>query len=117
MSWFDTLLSRAISSFTQAQGTSGANAAITVTLAASAGNRHHVVEVIASYSGTPTGGRLTSTGLAGDQLDVDVTASGPAPISFPPVTGAGSGAVTFTLAAGGAGVVGKLNVIYATTRY
>jgi hypothetical protein len=117
VSWFDTIIGRAISGFVGAQGTSGANAPITVTLAASSGNRHHVVEVIASYSGTPTGGRLTSTGLAGDQLDVDITASGPAPIGFPPVTGLGSGAVTFTLAAGGAGVVGKLTVLYATTRY
>ena len=114
---FDFLIRRDISSFSIAQATSGANAPVSVTLAAVAGVRHHVLGVIASYSAEPTAGRLTSTGLGGDQVDVDLTAPGAAPINFPPVSGANGGSVVFTLAAGGAGVVGKLNVIYVTTRY
>lgn len=91
-----------------------ANAIATVTIASSTGKRHHVLGLLWSYSAAPTGGRLTSTGLEGDEIDMDITAGGPGPILFPPAVGSVSTAVTLALAAGGAGITGKLTVWYVT---
>ena len=94
---------------------SGTNAAVAVTLAApGAGRMHHVVGALWSYSGTPTNGRLTSTGLRGDEIDMDITAGGPGPMLLPPASGEINTQVTLTLAAGGVGIVGKLSVWYGT---
>ena len=94
------------------QATSGANAAVAVTLVGQSRKRHYVLLVLWSYSGTPTGGRLTISGLdpTSDTVDFDITASGPGPITLPPLMGGLGENVVVTLAAGGAGVVGKLTV-------
>lgn len=89
----------------------GANSAAVVSLAAdTTGDRPHVVsEVWWSYSGSPTGGRLTVQDGSGTQRDFDITAGGPGFMPFnPPLSFAVGQAVTLTLAAGGAGVTGKV---------
>lgn len=92
----------------------GTNSVVTVTLAAVAGNRHYIGTVVSSYSADPTSGRLQSTGLDGDEIDLDVTTNGVLPVGLPPLQGDVGGAVTFSLAAAGAGITGKLNVFYLT---
>lgn len=89
---------------------SGTNTSIAITLAAQDGMRHHLMGVLWSYSGAPTGGRLSTTGLEGDELDIDITAGGPGAMLLPPAVSTRGGQVVVTLADGGAGVVGKLTV-------
>lgn len=91
---------------------SGANTAASITLTASPDQRHKLQEVLWSYSGTPTG-KITVTGLEGDDMDVDVTAGGTGAIPLPPAAyGRVNTSVVITIAAGGAGVIGKLNVFH-----
>jgi hypothetical protein len=89
--------------------TAGANALVAITLVGVAGYRHYLPFLVWSYSGLPTG-RLTISGLDGDDVDFDITAAGAGPVFFPPLAGTIGASVVITLAAGGAGVVGKLNV-------
>lgn len=92
--------------------TSADNAAATITYAAAAGQRHALSGIIWSYDGSPTGGRLTVTEGVTMLLDVDITESGPGFLPFERGKSGGTGAVlTITLYAGGAGVIGKLNII------
>lgn len=88
-----------------------ANTAAVITFAAAAGQRHHLVSVAWSYSAAPTGGRLTVEDGAGVFVfDVDITAAGPGSKDFLwPIRGEVNTAMVVTLAAGGAGVSGKLN--------
>ena len=92
----------------------GTNSVVTVTLAAVSGLRHYVGTICASYSADPTSGRLQSTGLDGDEIDLDITTNGVLPVGLPPVAGESGGAVTISLAAAGTGVTGKLTVFYLT---
>ncbi len=88
------------------------NTAAVVTLALVAGQEHVIHGVQWSYNGAPTGGRLTMTDGT-DTWDIDITAAGPG--GYAPLWGGAEGAqVTITLAAGGSGVTGKLNVQYTT---
>lgn len=67
-----------------------------------------------SYSATPTGGALVTTGLVADELSVAVPAAGEKQMTFdPPLSGALGGVVTVTLATGTGTVVGKINVGYS----
>lgn len=88
-----------------------ANTAAVVTLAA--GNyRNGVSKIVASYSAAPTGGRLTITDGATTVFDVDVLSGGPVDFDFdPPLAGSMNTALAVTLAAGGAGISGKLNIL------
>lgn len=95
--------------------TSATNAAATITLGASGALKHNIQQIVFSYSAAPTGGKLTTTGLDGDQLDLDITASGIGPMMAPPAMGVAGGAVAVTLAAGGSGIVGKLAIFYTST--
>jgi hypothetical protein len=92
------------------------NSAAVVTLAAPGdGLRHHLRYVSWSYNADPTAGRLTITGLNGGQTwSVDVTKGGPGALPLPPLSGELNTAVVVTLAAGGSGVTGKVNVSYHT---
>jgi hypothetical protein len=77
-----------------ASGTSAGGASVAVTIAAAGvGSRHYLWSVVASYSATPTGGGLTTTGLVGDEIALDIATA---------------------LAAPGGAVVGKVNVFYVT---
>lgn len=96
---------------------SGTNANVVISYsAAGAGISHVVPQIVASYSADPTGGRLTIQDGATTIFDTDITRSGPAPIAFArPRKGTANTAMTITLYAGGASIVGKLNVLGKTT--
>jgi hypothetical protein len=66
-----------------------------------------------SYSGDPTGGNLKIEDGSGTTVfSVDVTSKGPGFFLFPePLRGAANTALIVTLAAGGSGVSGKVNVL------
>lgn len=88
-----------------------ANTAAVVTFAAETGKRHHLVYVAWSYNAAPTGGNLKVEDASGTTvLSLDITAAGPGSLEFPnPLRGEVGNAMIATLAAGGAGVSGKLN--------
>ncbi len=78
--------------------------------AAGAGIAHLLGKIVWSYSGTPTGGRLTVKDGSSVVLDVDVTAAGPGFIPFDKaLKGTANTAMEVRLYAGGSGVVGKIN--------
>lgn len=88
-----------------------ANVGVSVTLVGKRDLRHHVQQLTWSYSGTPTGGRVTLSGLEGDTLDYDVTAGGPGGLALPPSCyGRVFTNVVATLYPGGSGVTGKINL-------
>lgn len=93
-------------------GVSGANAAVALTLAAVAARRNGVKSIVVSYSAAPTGGRLTVTDAGATVLDIDIIAGGPFQIPLPDGVQnlAVNTALVFTLAAGGAAIVGKINL-------
>lgn len=91
--------------------TSAANGAATVTYAATASLSSVISGIAFSYSGAPTGGRLTISDGANIVFDVDITSAGAGFFPFAaPVKGSINTALTVTLAAGGAGVIGKVSV-------
>lgn len=85
------------------------NTAAVVTLTAVASYHRAIKTIIWSYSAAPTGGRLTITDNAVTVLDMDITAAGPGilPIGMAFTENT---QVVVTLAAGGAGISGKLTV-------
>lgn len=98
-----------------AVNTPAANTAAVVTWGAAAGKRHRAVFVCWSYSGDPTGGNFTIEDGAGNVVwSMDITKGGPGAMPLPDLTGSISTAMIGTLAAGGAGITGKLN-FYART--
>jgi hypothetical protein len=79
---------------------------------AAVSDRRHVLDGLQwSYSGTPTAGNLKVEDGAGTTVfSLDVTAAGPGFIPFEPaLAGRTNTALIVTLAAGGAGVSGKVN--------
>lgn len=94
---------------------SSSNVAGTITLVGVAEKRHFVPHLVWSYSGTPIAGRITSTGLDGDEMDIDVIIGGPGALKLAPACGLPNTDVSFTIAAGGAGIVGKLWLAYFTS--
>jgi parallel beta-helix repeat protein len=69
--------------------------------------------VMWSYSGDPTTGRLTIMG-GGFGLDYDIIVGGPDFVPFyAPIKAANSFPILITLHAGGAGIIGKLNLVFA----
>lgn len=91
----------------------GSNAAAVVTVAAVAAKCHAVSGVAWSYSGSPTSGSLTIENGSGTTVfSLDITAAGPGSVLFgKPMRGAANTALIVTLAAGGSGVVGKVNLL------
>jgi hypothetical protein len=84
------------------------NADVTITYAP---GRITLGNIVWSYNATPTGGRLTVTG-GGWNVDVDIIVGGPGFIPFDfGEYAVDNNDVVITLYAGGAGVVGKLNVL------
>lgn len=88
-----------------------ANTAAAVTCAAVTGRRQHLALVAWSYSAAPTGGRLTLADGADTVLDLAITGAGPGSLfgSNIALRGEVGTALVATLAAGGAGISGKLN--------
>lgn len=91
---------------------SAINGEVAVTLPAVKDYRLRVYELIWSYSAAPASGLCSSAGLEGDQLAFVITAAGPGAIPLAPAYGQIGAPITFTLAAGGPGVTGTLDVIY-----
>ena len=95
--------------------TGAPNAAVIITLPVSAARREFAGCVYWSYSADPTGGRLTIAG-GGFGFDVDITTGGPGFIPFSiPQHATDDNPIIITLYAGGAGIVGKLNILGLTT--
>ena len=90
------------------------NTAAVVTYAADATKKHVITGVAWSYAGgTPVGGNLKIEDVVGTVIfTVDIDKSGPGGFEFPrPKIGAAANtAMVVTLAAGGAGVTGKVSV-------
>lgn len=108
-----------IAKITWQHATAAANTAVIVTLPATADVMHVLAAAHVSYSGAPTGGKLTiAVGAAPTTIyEVDISAAVPPPFNFaggPDCFGVHGSKVNeqmvITLAAGGAGVVGKLNI-------
>ena len=90
------------------------NTAAIVTYAADATKKHVITGVAWSYAGgTPIGGNLKIEDVSGNTVfSVDIDKSGPGGYEFPrPKIGtAANTAMIITLAAGGAGITGKVSV-------
>jgi hypothetical protein len=87
-------------------------AAIVTKAAAGAGISHVLALVAWSYDGDPTAGSLTIVDGAGTTVfKADITAAGPGFFPFlPPLKGTANTALVATLAAGGSGISGIVNV-------
>lgn len=101
------------------EATAAANTAVTTTYAAVASQRHRLTLLGISWSGAAaTTGLLTVQDGATTILSVDVplTLNAPFFVPFPPggIKGTINTAMTITLAAGGAGAIGKLNTAKLT---
>lgn len=92
-----------------------ANTAAVITLAAASGTRHVVDKVFGGYDVTPTGGSLTiAATVLGSAVSMVLPLGTYGPIVLnldPPLQGDDNTAITITLAAGGAGVTGKINAL------
>jgi hypothetical protein len=91
-----------------------ANTAAVVTYPAPPALSHVITGVAWSYSGgIPVGGRLTVvTTTHGTVFDIDIAEEGAGAITFPvPKMAAPTDVMTVTLAAGGAAITGKVNVL------
>jgi len=86
-------------------------AAVVTLAAAGAGKRHAIASVAWSYDDDPTGGSLTITDGGTAVFKVDITSKGPGFFNFfPPLLFSANSAVVATLAAGGSGISGIVNV-------
>ena len=92
------------------------NVAAVVTKTAVAGQRHAIYGILFSYNAAPTGGRLTVTDGGVTVIDLQVNAAGAVliPFNYQMAFGVNS-EVVVTLAAGGAAVTGKLQLIGHTS--
>lgn len=89
-----------------------ANTAAIVTYAAISGQYHSLEQITCGYSATPTGGNLKIEDGSGTVVfSCDISAAGPTVFSFPRgIRGSANTALIITLAAGGSGITGKVNV-------
>lgn len=88
-----------------------ADTVASVAFPAEVGRRHVIGGIAWSYGGAPTGGNLRINDAGGIVFQVDIVAGGPSDVDFlPSMRFALGAAISITLAAGGGGVSGKLNV-------
>lgn len=87
--------------------TSDANTANTLTLPERADKIHWIHF---SYSDDPTGGKVTVKSGATTVYEMDVTSGGAGPLAFVPALEGTS--LSVVMAAGGSGIVSKVNVRY-----
>jgi hypothetical protein len=101
----------ALSSLIAAKANAASNTAVTITVAGVANHRHVLHGVQWSYiGGTPVGALAVTTPAV---FDEDIVAAGPGGHTLVIASVAG-GDLVVTLAAGGVGLVGKLNIQYRT---
>jgi len=96
-----------------ATAVSGAGAAVALTFTPAEPNDFvEIGQIDFSYSGAPTGGGITITDGGTTVWQCDLSTAGPASIMFtqPRMSRAKGNTVVVTLAGGGGGLVGKLNV-------
>lgn len=96
-----------------------ANTAAVYTMTANSKRKNTIEGVIFSYSGNPTGGRLSIQAPSGTVIfETDVIAGGEHRLDFPSncIQTNTNQALIITLAAGGAGITGKLNIINPKTK-
>ena len=92
--------------------TSAANTAVSITYSADRNAAHVISGVAWSYSGEPSGGRITIIYGVHIVLDLDIAAAGADHIPFsPPKASRKNMALIITLFAGGQAVVGKLSIL------
>lgn len=95
---------------TSQTNTEAANTAVVITLAADADETHVLHGIQCSYSATPTGGGITVSIGGSDVFDFDIVGTEQV-FDFPkPIYGQKNQAMVITLKAGGAAVIGSLNV-------
>lgn len=101
---------------TPQHATAAAATAVTQTFAAVTGKSHRLTALAVSYSAAPTAGRVTISDGATVVFEVDITAAGPLSVPLPQggLQGTAGAAMTVTLGAAGAGVVGKVNTARIT---
>lgn len=89
-----------------------ANTAAVLTYVAVATLKHVIRGVAWSYDGAPTGGNLKIEDVSGTTVfSIDIIAGGPDLIPVQLKANAVNTAMIITLAAGGGGIVGKVNVL------
>lgn len=90
----------------------GDNAAAVITMAAPGAGLHWVISQLSwSYDDDPTGGSLAITDAGTQVFKVDITKGGPGKFEWrPAMRFSTNAAVVITLAAGGAGIAGIVNV-------
>lgn len=91
-----------------------ANTAAVVTYAIDATHRHQIGGVVWSYTGgIPVGGSLIVTDAGATIFNIDIADEGVGfiPLASPIIAAAVNTAMVITLAAGGAGITGKLNCL------
>jgi len=93
-------------------GTAAVGQPVVITVAGSSTVRRVIDALIWSYSGVPTGGRLTVTDAAAQVFDMDLSLAGKDAVRFERgLQSAGfSKDFVVTLAGGGVAAIGKLNV-------
>jgi len=90
--------------------TSTANAAVSITLAAAAGEFHVLHAIQCGYDSTPAGGEITVT-IGGVTVFSEYVSSANEDWGFPqPIYGESNKEMVITLGAGGGTAIGKLNV-------
>lgn len=75
--------------------------------------RQRVYELVWSYSADPTGGRVVSENMQGEELDFQITKGGPGALALPPAYGQLGRPFRFRLKGGGSGIIGTLSAFYA----
>jgi hypothetical protein len=105
------VISKGVSTWTE-NDTSGDNAEVIITREAEEGKSHYVVGIVASYGEAAGGGEVNFN--EGEDTRVTGYAKDTTPLIIilpKPYKAAANTAVSLTLAAGGAGVIGKANLI------
>ena len=96
---------------TGAAATAAVNTAVVQTIGAVAAKSHRLTSLILSYDAGPTGGNVIVQDGATTILDVSIVAAGPTVLRLPVggLKGTINTAMTITLAAAGAAVIGKIS--------
>jgi hypothetical protein len=97
------------------RATPAANANVEVVLPAVANTVYTITGILASYSGTPTAGRIGILSGAAIVFDYDIVQAGPIPLPYQFTEMSPNTAVTIRLFAGGVGITGKLVVAFTTS--
>lgn len=87
------------------------NADAVITIAGEVGKRRHLSKITFAYSAAPTNGRVSVTVDGVTKFSAAVTSAGPGPLNVN-IPGEVNAPIVVTLAGGGSGVRGDLNVEY-----